>query len=76
VPIPDGLLPEPAVPDSVATIGMMRRWTMATDPVCKMSVEPEKAAAKAEHAGQVYYFCSDTCHKAFSADPEKYISGK
>ncbi|MHB1053608.1 MAG: YHS domain-containing protein [Thiobacillus sp.] len=48
---------------------------MAIDPVCKMNVEPEKAAAKAEHVGQVYYFCSDTCHKTFTADPEKYTSG-
>ncbi len=48
---------------------------MATDPVCKMNVEPAKAAAKVEHARQVYYFCSDTCHKAFVAEPEKYTSG-
>lgn len=48
---------------------------MAIDPVCKMSVESDKAAARAEHDGQVYYFCSDICHKAFSADPNKYTSG-
>ena len=45
---------------------------MATDPVCKMNVEPAKAAAKVDYAGQTYYFCSDACHKAFSADPQKY----
>lgn len=48
---------------------------MAIDPVCKMNVEPEKAAAKADYDGQVYYFCSDTCHKAFVAEPKKYTSG-
>lgn len=48
---------------------------MAIDPACKMSVEPNKAAAKAEHAGQVYYFCSDACHKTFLAELEKYASG-
>lgn len=48
---------------------------MATDPVCKMNVEPGKAAAKAEHAGQVYYFCSDICRNKFAAEPEKYASG-
>ena len=47
---------------------------MAIDPVCKMNVEPEKAAAKAEHEGQMYYFCSDACHKAFVAEPKKYTS--
>jgi YHS domain-containing protein len=48
---------------------------MTVDPVCKMKLEPEKAAAKAEHGGQTYYFCSDTCHKSFMADPHKYASG-
>lgn len=48
---------------------------MAIDPVCKMSVEPERAAANAEHGGKEYYFCSDTCHKAFIAEPEKYAGG-
>jgi Cu+-exporting ATPase len=45
---------------------------MQTDPVCRMQVEPERAAARAEHRGTTYYFCSQGCHKAFIADPEKY----
>ncbi len=45
---------------------------MATDPVCKMKVEPGEAAAKATYAGQVYYFCSEACQKAFVAEPSKY----
>jgi YHS domain-containing protein len=49
---------------------------MVIDPVCKMKVEPDKAAAKADYAGQMYYFCSDTCRKTFTAEPEKYASGK
>lgn len=48
---------------------------MTTDPVCKMNVEPSKAAAKAEYGGQTYYFCSETCHKAFTAEPQKYAGG-
>ena len=47
---------------------------MVIDPVCKMNVEPEKAAAKMDYDGQVYYFCSDICHKAFVAEPGKYTS--
>lgn len=46
---------------------------MAIDPVCKMKLEPAQAAAKAVHAGQVYYFCSVVCHKAFMVQPEKYV---
>ncbi|MDX1251542.1 MAG: YHS domain-containing protein [Gammaproteobacteria bacterium] len=45
---------------------------MVTDPVCKMDVDPAKAAAKVEYAGQVYYFCSVACHKAFTANLRKY----
>lgn len=48
---------------------------MAIDPVCKMSVDPANAAAKAEHAGQTYYFCCAACQKTFTAQPEKYVTG-
>lgn len=46
---------------------------MATDPVCKMSVDEQKAAATHEHEGQTYYFCSKGCKKAFANNPEKYL---
>ncbi len=47
---------------------------MATDPVCGMKVDEKQAAAKAEHEGTTYYFCSSGCHKVFIADPKKYLS--
>jgi len=46
---------------------------MATDPVCGMRVDEKQAAATVERAGQAYYFCSEACHKAFTASPEKYL---
>jgi hypothetical protein len=46
----------------------------ATDPVCGMTVDRDKAVTK-ELVGQTYYFCSDHCLHAFEADPEKYLSG-
>ncbi len=45
---------------------------MAIDPVCKMQVDPAKAVAKVDYAGQTYHFCSEACHKSFTADPQKY----
>lgn len=48
---------------------------MAIDPVCKMNVDSAKAAARAEYAGQVYYFCCEACHKVFTAEPQKYAGG-
>jgi uncharacterized membrane protein YraQ (UPF0718 family)/YHS domain-containing protein len=46
----------------------------ATDPVCGMTVDRDKAVTK-EFGGRTYYFCSDHCLHAFEADPEKYLSG-
>ncbi len=47
---------------------------MATDPICGMNVDPDRAAGKHEHNGQVYYFCSQHCLTKFTADPERFVS--
>src|SRR5713226_1980975 len=44
------------------------------DPVCGMTVAPEKAAGKVEHAGKTYYFCSKRCAERFSHEPEKFLA--
>jgi len=46
---------------------------MDVDPVCKMKVNEESAAAKSEYKGKTYYFCAPGCKKAFDADPKKYL---
>jgi Cu+-exporting ATPase len=38
------------------------------DPVCGMTVDPAKAAAKVEHAGTTTYFCSKGCAARFERD--------
>ncbi len=48
--------------------------TMVKDVVCGMEVDPAKAAAKTDHKGQTYYFCSQSCHEKFMADPAKYAA--
>ena len=48
---------------------------MATDPVCKMSVDPAKAAAQSTHKAQTYYFCAVGCKQKFDREPEKYLAG-
>ena len=51
--------------------------TMATDPVCQMSVERERAVS-AERAGQTYYFCSNGCRAEFLANghgPRGWLRG-
>jgi Cu+-exporting ATPase len=46
---------------------------MPMDPVCKMEVEPETAAATADYKGETYYFCAPGCKVAFEKNPEKYL---
>src|SRR5215204_3464484 len=43
------------------------------DPVCGMSVDPNTAKHRAEHAGHSYFFCSAGCRTKFLADPAKYL---
>ncbi len=43
------------------------------DPVCKMLVMPETAAATFDHEGTTYYFCNPGCKTKFAADPGKYL---
>src|ERR1041384_2175956 len=48
-------------------------WSMATDPVCGMRVDPAKPGATALHAGTTYYFCCAHCAARFRAAPETYL---
>jgi P-type Cu+ transporter len=47
---------------------------LAKDPICGMTVDPAKAAAKIDHAGQSYYFCSKGCAQRFAQSPDKYVA--
>jgi putative ABC transport system ATP-binding protein len=47
---------------------------MATDPVCGMAVEKEKAVV-AEWNGRTFYFCSRGCSNEFFEDPESFTDG-
>jgi Cu+-exporting ATPase len=44
-----------------------------TDPVCKMIVTPESAAASYDYNGEKYYFCAAGCRDRFASDPDKYL---
>ena len=50
--------------------------SMADDPVCGMTVNPEVAAAAglvAEHEGQSYYFCGRGCRLEVLDDPKRFF---
>jgi Cu+-exporting ATPase len=37
-----------------------------------MDIDPATAAGTSEYNGQIYYFCSLGCKKAFDKEPGKY----
>lgn len=51
-----------------------QRENMVRDPVCGMAVNKNWAAASAEHAGRMYYFCIDECRRRFEQDPQRYAT--
>ena len=46
---------------------------VAKDPVCGMTVPPSQAAARLEHGGNTYYFCSTGCAGRFKSDPPAFL---
>lgn len=54
--------------DNVVGVGM------ATDPVCHMQVDTQRApGGTSTHGAQTYYFCSPGCKGKFDADPHRYL---
>ncbi|MGD0024248.1 MAG: YHS domain-containing protein, partial [Xanthobacteraceae bacterium] len=46
---------------------------MVKDPVCGMTVNPQKTPHRAEYEGRTYYFCCAGCRTKFIADPQQYL---
>jgi Cu+-exporting ATPase len=44
-----------------------------TDPVCKMTIDEQKAAGQSEYKGQTYYFCASGCKAKFDQNPGAYV---
>ena len=44
------------------------------DPVCRMAVDPDRAAGRLVHNGDAYFFCSLTCAGTFSRRPDRYTA--
>ncbi len=49
---------------------------MSVDPVCGMTVNPEKCAGSHKYQGREYYFCGKGCLAKFSASPRAYLKPK
>ena len=46
---------------------------VVTDPVCKMELHADEAAATLKFNGRQYYFCHTACLHLFEADPLAYV---
>ena len=49
---------------------------LVVDPVCRMCVSPESAAAQVTFGGRTYFFCSPTCAHTFEANLGRYGTPK
>jgi len=47
---------------------------MHLDPVCGLRINPNRAYAKVDYKGEVYYLCCPLCQSTFENDPEKYVA--
>ncbi|GAC1621704.1 MAG: heavy metal translocating P-type ATPase [Candidatus Acidiferrum sp.] len=75
---PDKYLAASAQPNVPAIRSAMALPILATpqkvkDPVCGMMVDPQKAAGKAEHRGETYFFCSARCAERFQKEPKTFL---
>jgi class 3 adenylate cyclase/YHS domain-containing protein len=46
---------------------------LAFDPVCRMAVDPERAAGRLMYEGTAYYFCTLACAGEFARRPERFV---
>jgi adenylate cyclase len=44
------------------------------DPVCRMAVDPDRAAGRLMYDGTAYFFCSLTCAGDFAREPERFAA--
>ncbi len=58
---------------SSKAIVLVRRITMAVDPVCKMDVDEKTAQFKSTFEGKEYFFCALGCKRAFDKNPKKFV---
>src|SRR5262249_45119433 len=48
----------------------------AKDPVCGMTIDPQKTPYRTTYAAADYFFCSSGCKAKFEATPARYLAGE
>jgi adenylate cyclase len=65
---------EPVAIFTVLRAGERGAKGLPIDPVCRMAVDPARAAGTLVHGGTQHHFCSLACAQTFAAHPERYAA--
>lgn len=63
---------EPVEVFAAVRMGSSTEGPLPVDPVCRMAVDPERAAGRLIHNGEAYFLCSLACVGRFAQEPERY----
>ena len=55
-------------------VGEAAEGRLPVDPVCRMVVDPDRAAGRLSYDGSTYFFCSLSCAGEFARQPERFTS--
>jgi class 3 adenylate cyclase/YHS domain-containing protein len=65
---------EPVELFAAVAIGEQLRGRLPVDPVCRMAVDPDRAAGRLMYGGAAHFFCSLACAGAFARRPEAFVT--
>jgi len=64
---------EPIEVFAAIRIGTSSESPLPVDPVCRMVVDPDRAAGRLIHDAEAYFFCSLACAGTFARQPERFV---
>lgn len=65
---------EPCELFAAVRVGEGGETKLPCDPVCRMAVDPERAAGRLVFEETTYFFCSLACAGHFARDPERFVA--
>ena len=66
---------EPVELFAAVRAGAFRHGTLPCDPVCRMAVDPERAAGRLVYEDTAYFFCTLACAGEFAREPDRFVPG-
>ena len=63
---------EPVELFAAVRAGESQHGTLPCDPVCRMAVDPERAAGRLVYEDRTYFFCTLACAGEFARNPERF----